>query len=116
MIRIAAASPDEVREILQPAAETNGRFALDEILKRGAAVKVEQNGSLVAAFVLETSGSDLWITAAAGKSDIDLTDLIAKYVIGNCRNAKSIIFRTTRLGLVKKAFTHGYECVMRKTL
>lgn len=116
MIRAFPANSADVIDILQPAAETNERFSLERIVQRGACFSLIEDGKQVGAFVLERSGRDLWITAAAGRSDIDLTDVIAECVMALSEKFESIVFRTTRVGLVKKALTHGYECVMRKKL
>lgn len=72
-------------------------------------------------FVLERKGDVLWITAAAGKAQDDLTELGFQLVEETARQCgcTEVGFQTSRRGLVHKSERHGYQVagwIMRKAL
>lgn len=120
MIVVQSASADEVRGILQPSickkTDPHGRHSLDDILSTGTCQKVLNDGVMIAAYVVEGFGTELWITAAAGSANFDLTDIIDIAAEKQGANFDEIAFTTVRRGLIKKALEKGYECKMVKKI
>lgn len=120
MIVVRTCAAAEVKDILQPAispkTDPHGLHSLDDILSTGACHQVLNDGVMIAAYVLEGFGSELWITAAAGSADFDLTDVIDIAADKQGKQFDRIAFTTVRRGLIKKALAKGYECKMVKTL
>lgn len=120
MIVVESASVEEVRGILQPAicpkTDPQGRHSLDDILSTGTCQKVLDDGVMIAAYVLEGFGKELWITAAAGSANFDLTDIIEIAAAKQSGQFDEIAFTTVRRGLIKKALAKGYECKMVKKI
>jgi hypothetical protein len=83
--------------------------SIDLIAKRGAAFIVFEDGSPVFGYVLEAEGRELWVTAAAGRSDsFDLTRALAGLAAAHGAGFDTIRGNTVRRGLVRKAEKYGY--------
>ncbi|WP_039874452.1 hypothetical protein [Herbaspirillum frisingense] len=77
------------------------------------------DGKPVGAYLLEQVGCEVFILAAAGRADIDLTAAIDQVVTFQAEGFESVAFRTIRPGLMKKSAALGYvRCgnVMRKRI
>lgn len=120
MIEIALCGPAEVRDVLAaadtPRCNPGGVYSLDRICAEGQCFKMTDQGRIVGAYVLQAFGDELWITAAAGAAEVDLTKIVAAAVAYQGREFDALVFTTARPGLVKKALALGYTCTMRKTL
>jgi hypothetical protein len=122
MLEVRRATPDEVLAAIlaeKDKADPHGRHtpeALAAMLERGACYRVTKDGVNVAFYALEIEGREVWITAAAGRSDADLTAVMNEVVAVQARGFEAIVFKTWRPGLVKKAMALGYECELRKSL
>jgi hypothetical protein len=120
MTEILPCGVDEVREVLAPAfdprANPGGLYDVDQVCAAGQCFKMEQGGKIVGAYVVQAFGPDLWITAAAGAAENDLSNVMAAALFHQGAQFDSLVFRTYRPGLMKKALAHGYECTMRRNL
>lgn len=115
-------SPGEALPWLK-AAERKGRGqgaqSIDELLPRGQCYILGIDGEPVGAYLLEQVGREVFILAAAGRADIDLTAAIDQAVTLQAAGFESVAFRTIRPGLMKKTAALGYlRCgnVMRKRI
>lgn len=79
------------------------------IIQRGTCFAMQRNGETLGAYVLESSGPNLWITAAVGWGDVDLTGEMARLVDLQAAPFEAVMFRTRRRGLVHKARRLGYQ-------
>jgi hypothetical protein len=125
-----ACAPDQVRGIFAAVpigkVQITDRDNLDGILARGQSfVLRNEEGEAIGAYVLALRDGEVWISAAAGRADVDLTAAIAALVEDQAQQFDSIAFQTKRRGLVKKVQRLGFqaagavgECgtIMRKTL
>ena len=111
VIRATACAPEEVRALLEAMpAEKVGHADFAGILEAGQCFKViDQAGATVGAYVLRAKGSEVWISAAAGRAGVDLTAGMFALIEQQSGQFDSIGFQTKRRGLVKKAQRHGYE-------
>lgn len=91
---------------------------LGELMARGHCYLLGIDGQTVGAYLLELKGEEVFILAAAGRADIDLTAALDQVVTFQAEGRFwSIAFRTVRPGLMKKAAALGYTRhgnVMRK--
>jgi hypothetical protein len=120
VVRATACAPGEIRALLDAMpTEKVGAVDLDRIQAEGQSFKIiDQDGKVIGGYVLEAAGSEVWVSAAAGKG-CDVTAIMAGLIECQAGQFDSIGFRTKRRGLVKKAQRHGYEIagyIMRKTL
>ena len=113
-MRGVACEPGEVVETLLPVlgrkANPGGR-PLSEALDGQCFKVLDGAGKIVAAYVLRGQGGEVWIQAAAGRADIDLSDVIDDLIAKHGAGFESIAFRTDRVGCVKKALRRGYRIV-----
>lgn len=120
MIEISRCEPADVRGILaaafSPKANPEGRYSVDTICNNGMCFRMTQGGEVVGAYVVEAFGAELWITAAAGAAEVDLSNIIAVALMFQARDFDAVVFKTVRPGLMKKAIAQGYTCTMRKNL
>jgi hypothetical protein len=120
MTEIWPCRADEVRDVLAPAfnpkANPGGLHTVDLICAAGQCFKIEQGGKIVGAYVVQAFGPDLWITAAAGAAENDLCKVMAAALQHQGEQFDSLVFKTNRPGLMKKALALGYECTMRRKL
>lgn len=120
MTNIAPCDPSEVRALLEvvfsPKCNPNGLFSMDVILAAGQCFKMTQGDKIVGAYVLQAFGADLWVTAAAGEAENDLSSVMAAALQYQGAQFDAIVFTTSRPGLMKKALAHGYTCRMRKQI
>jgi len=96
-----------------------GAQSLDELMQRGQCYMLGIDGETVGAYLLEQIGGEVFILAAAGRAEIDLTDALDRVVTFQAAGFASVAFRTIRPGLMKKAAALGYvRCgnVMRKRI
>ena len=96
-----------------------GAQSLDELMPRGQCYMLGIDGEPVGAYLLEQIGGEVFILAAAGRAEIDLTDALDQVVTFQAAGFGSVAFRTIRPGLMKKAAALGYvRCgnVMRKRI
>lgn len=104
--------PVEVMELLRQA-EKRGKGGtnetLSDLLPHGECFKVQHNQKIVGAYLLKTDGSELFILAAAGRAQFDLTAVISAIVCKQAAQFETVAFRTVRPGLVKKAVALGYS-------
>lgn len=78
-------------------------------MQRGQCYRVtDQTGADLGAYVLKPMGAELWISAAAGRADVDLTAVMFALIEGQAREFDSVAFQTKRRGLKYKAMRHGY--------
>ncbi len=124
-MKARACSPDEARATLACLASEKtdtggGKYSLDSIMERGQCFVVEGEGGIVAAYVLQAQGPELWVMAAAGaESGACLTAEMAGQIEARAKahGFASVGFQTKRRGLVRKAEKLGYEVagyIMRK--
>ncbi|MEO8839440.1 MAG: hypothetical protein ABI351_12090 [Herbaspirillum sp.] len=105
---------DSVRGILSRAitAKTGGvgRFDLDDLNHGAVCMQIqEDDGEVVAAYLLKAEGKTLWVRAAAGRSVMDLCDVLDAAITHQAQNFERIGFQTRRAGLIKKASDRGYQ-------
>lgn len=95
------------------------QLGLETILK-GCEFFILEGSQDRLAFALTGQGSELWIQAAGGTGNMNLTRLIIKSAEQLAKGTHtSVGFQTRRRGLVKKAQALGYEIdgyIMRKKL
>lgn len=80
-----------------------------------------ERGGVALAYALKVEGCELWVQAAGGRGDIDLSDLMHDCIYQQAQKMglASVGFQTRRLGLVKKAQQHGYKIdgyILRKII
>lgn len=115
-------SPAEARpwlEIAERKGRGQGGQSLADLIPRGQCYLLGIDGEPVGAYLLEQVGGEVFILAAAGKADIDLTQAVDQVVTFQAAGLASVAFRTIRPGLMKKAAALGYvRCgnVMRKRI
>lgn len=115
---------DEVRGVLSQAftrkTDRQGKYEIGVLAARGQCVKVmDAGGAIVAAYIIQAQGPELWVLAAAGRAEFDLCPVLAGLLQQQGREFDAIVFGTERPGLVKKAKREGFEVaryIMRKTL
>lgn len=94
-------------------------LGLDAILKGCEFFILEGSGDKLA-FALSAVGSELWVQAAGGSGNRNLTRLILNTAEHLAKGTHSSVgFQTRRRGLVKKAQALGYEIdgyILRKKL
>jgi hypothetical protein len=124
MIRASACTLDDVRHILAPAvapkADAVGKYTLEGLAGQGQCYKVaDEQGVIVAAYILAAEGSEVFVLAAAGCAAFDLCSVLDALIDSQASQFDTVAFQTRRKGLVKKAKAHGYEVagyIMRKRL
>ncbi|WP_228892543.1 hypothetical protein [Pseudoduganella aquatica] len=124
MIRATACGLDEVRQVLaaavSPKCDAVGKYTLDGLAAQGQCFKVlAADGSIVGAYILAAEGSEVFVTAAAGRAAFDLSVVLNGLIDSQARQFDTVAFQTQRKGLVKKAIAQGYEIagyIMRKKL
>ena len=124
LVRATACHLDEVRDVLAPAvapkADAVGKYSLDGLADGGQCFKVVSDGeTILAAYIVAAEGDELFVRAAAGRAQLDLSDVLDALTEAQASRFRSIAFQTQRRGLVKKALEHGYEIagyVMRKKI
>lgn len=115
VIRCAECAPEEVRAIL--ASGWNGKTktsdeSLDDLLALGKTYKViDGAGKLVAGYILQVCGAELWIALAVGAAHFDLSVFGMQLIERQARQFDSIGFKTMRRGLVRKLRRIGFEIV-----
>lgn len=115
VIRCRACEPAEVLGVLsagwsEKTDTSGGTQSLDYLLSLGRCFKiVDETGDILAAYILEIDGAELWVSLGAGRADIDLTAVGLALIEGQGRDFDSIGFKTRRRGLVKKAQSNGYR-------
>ncbi|EOA05777.1 hypothetical protein HFRIS_004943 [Herbaspirillum frisingense GSF30] len=121
-LTFCACSPGEAIPWLEEAErkgrEEGGR-TLADLIPRGQCYMLGIDGKPVGAYLLEQVGCEVFILAAAGRADIDLTAAIDQVVTFQAEGFESVAFRTIRPGLMKKSAALGYvRCgnVMRKRI
>ncbi|WP_343724257.1 hypothetical protein [Herbaspirillum huttiense] len=121
-LTFAQCEPHEARPWLLQA-ERKGRApggeGVETIMARGQCFMLGLNADPVAAYVLAVQGREVFILAAAGRADIDLTAAIDQVVTFQADGFDSVAFFTIRPGLKKKTAALGYAqdgAVMRKRL
>lgn len=85
----------------------------------GARFVLEREGQPVAAWVLEIRDREVYILAASGFLEQDMTKIGLGIVEGQAMQFDTVAFTTKRRALVEKAKKHGYVIdawVMRKKL
>lgn len=120
MITVRQTTPGRVADILSgavsPKTDPGGAHNLADLLATGTAYEILEGGDIVGAFLVQPFGAELWITAAAGRADLDLCQAMAKATEHYGREFDSIVFTTVRPGLIKKAIALGYTCTMKKAI
>lgn len=79
----------------------------------------DHTGATVGAYVLEVSGAEVWVTAAAGRAAADLCTVLDAATTIQAQAFEAVMFRTARPGLVRKARARGFEVseyIMRKVV
>lgn len=81
-----------------------------ESLAAGPAFELRTSGGS-GVFSLERCGNSLWVTAASGRADDDLTAIGLELIEETARQAgcDEVGFQTARPGLVRKAQKQGYQ-------
>lgn len=93
---------------------TGGAADLQAIAANGAAFVLLEDGAPVFGYTLEAVGDDLLITAAAGKSTHDLTEIGFRTIEKQAAQFQAVTFDTIRPGLVRKARRLGYHIQERR--
>lgn len=117
-MRAVVCPPGEALGLLAPIrgrrTDAQGRFDLADLIARGAAYKiVDGAGVVLGAYVLDANWPLLWITAGAGRADVDMTAVIDALVTAQGGGFAEVGFRTERPGLVRKARRLGYQVTSR---
>ncbi|MDZ7939269.1 MAG: hypothetical protein U5M53_13745 [Rhodoferax sp.] len=107
--KLEAVSRERAVEAFQRVPDPTGQ-STPEDLAAGDAFELHATGGS-GVFSLERQGNRLWVTAAAGRSDDDLTRIGLDLIEETARQAGclEVGFQTARPGLVKKATQQGYE-------
>lgn len=112
----------DVRDVLMEA-ERRGRGeagdTIARLLPRGQCFAVEHDGQIVGAYLLEVTGTEVFILAAAGRAEFDMTAVFAVLIEQQAAQFSSVAFKTKRPGLVRKAQALGYVAegdILRKRL
>ena len=104
-------------EALDPRGLTDAADLVD--LAAGAeCYQVDAPGGTCTFAVVRKNGT-LWVDAAIGRADVDLTDVLAQLLPEIAGDAKRIAFQTRRGGLASKAVGHKYRIagwIMEKDL
>lgn len=124
MALVEIATIEEVAPLLRsldsPKADRDGLYPIEPIMRNGQCWKVTENGVITGALVTIEDGRELWVTLAAGRSDADLTEIMAQHLERTAAGRfDSIGFQTERRGLVRKTQRHGFELagyIVRKRL
>ncbi|WP_186181839.1 hypothetical protein [Burkholderia gladioli] len=103
---------------------TDGAETVERVAQAGRTFVVSQDGRDVLAYCLQRQGDEVYVLAAAGTADFDLTALGLVLIEAQARGAASVAFQTCRPGLIRKASRHGYKIegrvangvIMRKVL
>ena len=122
-LTIRAATSSEVLPFVMSASRfdtaVNGINA-EKLIGECDAFVLQQNGNDVAGFLLRRKGKEIYVVAAAGRSNIDLSIAINKIITDTkSDDIESISFTTKRRGLVKKAEKQGYKIegyILRKRI
>jgi hypothetical protein len=121
-LNLRKASVDEVVPFIERAGRWNtGSAAFDarQVAESGARFVLEENGKVIAGWVLEIRGDEVFIKAAAGTGKHDFTKIGFGIVEGQAAKFDSVGFHTKRRALVDKALKQGYKIdgwIMRKKL
>lgn len=123
MALVEVATIDEVRPLLARVNSTkvsSGKHCIEALMRQGQCWKISEQGVVTGALVTRADGRELWILAAAGRSDADLTEIMVRHLEQTAAGRfDSIGFQTKRRGLVRKTQKHGFEVagyIMRKKL
>lgn len=107
-VSIEAAKPI-LSGILKPKANPLGVTDLDDLLQGCRCYHVEdEKGQVVAAYALRGYDREIWVQAAAGRTDADLCDVLNELIPRHGAGFASMAFRTYRRGLRKKAIERGF--------
>ena len=110
--RCAHAEAEEfLGPVMGPKPNPYGALTMRELLDGVPYLVSDDDGRPVGAYVLRGQGSEVWVQAAAGRADIDLSYLFDDLIEQHGAGFKSIAFSTHRRGLVKKALNRGFEIV-----
>ncbi|MDP1978043.1 hypothetical protein [Undibacterium sp.] len=110
MALVAIAKPEEVRQVLLAglASQLGEKYSIDKMMAAGQCWKIVDDGRIVGAYVTRDDNGELWVLAAAGRANTDLSLLIDHH-LKQATGYRSVGFQTARKGLVKKAKEQGYE-------
>ncbi len=103
--------PVEVLTLLQDAERKGKGGASDtlaDLLQQGQCFRVMRGGVLVGAYLLKPCGAELFILAAAGRGNLDMTAVMLTIIEAQAAAFDTVAFRTIRRGLAKRALDLGY--------
>ncbi|WP_041310728.1 hypothetical protein [Herbaspirillum seropedicae] len=86
-----------------------GAEGIVSLASRGQCFRLMIAGQTVGAYLLQAMDDEVFILAAAGRADIDMTAAIDKAVCQQAQNFETVAFRTVRPGLMRKTAALGYK-------
>jgi hypothetical protein len=90
-------------------------FDLADVVGQGITFKLtDEKGATVGAMVLGAYDRLLWVLAAAGRAQFDLSREIFALIESQGQAFDAVGFRTERPGLVRKARAAGYQITRRE--
>lgn len=120
-LSVRAATPLEVLPFVLDAMRYDtgsGQCNAQQLIEQCDAYVIDQNNNSVAGLLMRRRGSEIYVVAAAGRANVDLSVVIHNLVNQyKTEEIKSFSFTTKRRGLVRKAQKLGYKIdgyIMRK--
>ncbi|WP_079214979.1 hypothetical protein [Herbaspirillum robiniae] len=86
-----------------------GAGGVEALIRKGQCFRMVLGGQTVGAYLLEVIGAEVFILAAAGRADLNMTAAIDAAVCQMAQDFDTVAFCTIRPGLMKKTAALGYK-------